>query len=143
VADYTTAKLPRQTFEDVLKAQRTLGTIIQDIISGNGKTMSQEEQWDFNDLWQRATLGIGAREPLLHQNVPGSNKISINYYVFNLLISGNPTIRVGYDDGKQQDMPAAELWRYVLMRLRGVIFGSALEHAALMSPEKPGGEIHV
>lgn len=132
-------ELPRLTYEEVLARQIDLGKEITRLIKEN-RSLDEDTRWDFYSLYQRATLGLGASESLNSPRIPGSSGWSVDFIVFNYLMSGSTSIITGYETKThQKETPVSVLWEAVLNRLLGVVFGAALVMAARMSPEKDEG----
>jgi len=135
-----TKRLPRLTFEEVLKNQIILTKKIQQLIRDK-RTLNEDEQDVFMQMYRRATVGLGARA-IPHTNLPGMMDMSLDDIVTNhLSIPKSKGILIGWAGTDEKGIVTpARAWRLVLERLNVNVFGAALERVLSLSPEKPGGK---
>lgn len=129
-------RLPRFTFEEILKSQEALAQKIHQLIDEN-RALKDDEVFDFLRTYRRATGGMGARASPA-PSVPGLAETTMDNLVINYLADPQlKKIQIGWMDGdERKSISPKEAWRFVLRRLNADVFGTALEHALWSSPEK-------
>lgn len=135
-----TKRLPRLTFEEVLKNQLILTKKIHQLIREK-RTLNENEQEIFMQMYRRATVGLGTHVAP-RTNLPGIMDMTLDNIVTNYLsIPKSKGILIGWAGTDERGIvPPAKAWKLVLERLNTDVFGVALERVLSLSPEKPGGK---
>jgi len=130
---------PRQTFNQVLNAQRKVRKKLTEWNEENKVIKDNEEEEKFRKILSQATLGL-CGEFRFGPGIHGSwSDMYISKVVTIALSSDKNFLLVGskYDSKKEKKkMPIGYIWGKIKEKLNEKIFDLALKHAAKMSPER-------
>ena len=131
-----TKRLPRLTFEEVLKNQTMLTQKIRQLIKEK-RTLNENEQDTFMQTYRRATVGLGTHVAP-RTSLPGIMDMNLDDIITNhLVIPKSKGITIGWAGTDERGIvPPAKAWKLVLERLNISVFGAALERVLSLSPER-------